>query len=188
MITLQELRKVSGLSQQEVCYATHVSPTRLSLFENNQGELSAAEQEQVRKRIISLSVERTKHVRESSRIVQLTESSRSNSRANSKNLTRARHTDSSNARRAVRKFGPVFFRSVSGGETGRGLSWNPTPGTRICLRRTDHKRRRQRRWDAGTNLRVSALTSRIRFGSIPLCCSSRGRSLVNCGQSSTNCL
>src|SRR6202049_3526488 len=46
MITLKTLREVSGLSQKEYCYATNVSPTRLSLFENNQGELSAEEQAQ----------------------------------------------------------------------------------------------------------------------------------------------
>jgi transcriptional regulator with XRE-family HTH domain len=83
MISLKQLREVSGLSQKEVCYRTDVSPTRLSLFENKQGELTAEEQEQVCKRIISLSAQRAKYVRESSRVVQLTESSRSNSRANS---------------------------------------------------------------------------------------------------------
>jgi hypothetical protein len=74
MITLKQLREVADLSQKEVCYATNVSPTRLSLFENQQGDLSAEEQEQVRKRIIALSADRVKHVRESSRIVQLRES------------------------------------------------------------------------------------------------------------------
>jgi transcriptional regulator with XRE-family HTH domain len=98
MISLKQLREVSGLSQKEVTYATHVSPTRLSLFENNQGELSAEEQEQVRKRIISLSAQRAKHVRESSRIVQLTESSRLNSRTSSK-----KYSDLSEAERRDRR-------------------------------------------------------------------------------------
>ena len=84
MITLKQLREVSGLSQVEVCYATNVSPTRLSLFENSQGELTDVEKEQLRKRIVFLSAQRAKHVRESSRTVQLTESARSGSRASSK--------------------------------------------------------------------------------------------------------
>ncbi len=64
MITLKELREGGGLSQKEVCYATNVSPTRLSLFENKQGELSAQEQEQVRRRIVSLSAERAAWTKE----------------------------------------------------------------------------------------------------------------------------
>lgn len=89
--TLKELREISGLSQKEICYATNVSTSRLSLFENKQGDLSAGEQEQLRKRIVLLSAQRAKHVRESSRVVQLTESSRSNSRASS--LTEAERFD-----------------------------------------------------------------------------------------------
>lgn len=98
MITLKELREVSGLSQKEVCYATNVSPTRLSLFENSQGELTDSEKEQLRKRIVLLSSQRAKHVRESSRTVQLTESSRSNSRVNSK-----KYSDLSEAERIERR-------------------------------------------------------------------------------------
>jgi transcriptional regulator with XRE-family HTH domain len=118
MITLKELREVSGLSQKEVCYATNVSPTRLSLFENKQGELSVGEQEQLRSRIIKLSAERVKHVRESSRIVQLTESSRSNSRANSKKYSDLSERERFDRRKALLMEGGMTEKQA---EIGAGI-------------------------------------------------------------------
>jgi transcriptional regulator with XRE-family HTH domain len=58
MITLKQLREVAGLSQVEVAYKARISSSRLSLFENNLGSLTAQEQEAVRKGIIAMSEER----------------------------------------------------------------------------------------------------------------------------------
>jgi transcriptional regulator with XRE-family HTH domain len=74
MISLKDLREAANLSQVEVGYKANISSSRLSLFENGQGSLTAEEQERARVSIVRMAKERAKHVSESSRIVQLRES------------------------------------------------------------------------------------------------------------------
>jgi transcriptional regulator with XRE-family HTH domain len=92
MITLKQLRETSGLSQKEVCYATNVSPTRLSLFENSQGNLSVTEQEQVRQRIVSLSADRAARTKERSSQTVIEASSLRASEAGDRRLVLAMKT------------------------------------------------------------------------------------------------
>ncbi len=60
MIRLKDLREVAGLSQLEVASRARISSSRLSLFENSIGSLTADEQERVRKAIVAMSKERAK--------------------------------------------------------------------------------------------------------------------------------
>lgn len=85
MVSLKESREVAGLSQIEVAYKARVSSSRLSLFENSLGALTAEEQQAVRKGIVAMAKDRAKRtVSESSRVVQLQKNWQTRSRATSK--------------------------------------------------------------------------------------------------------